>query len=105
APTFAALAHGTIGLHAADAGTVVSSGGDPAVGAMIDPATGGGNACVEVDPARAPGTVTLTKTVRPGRGVTLIGAVKLHADVAIDGTAPAGSQIAGRLWDVAPDRK
>jgi dienelactone hydrolase len=103
APTFAALSRGAVGMRAAEAGTISSSGGDPAVGAMLDPAAGGGNACVEVDPAQAPGTVTLTKTVRPGRAVSLIGAVKIRADLAIDGTEPTGSQIAGRLWDVAPD--
>jgi predicted acyl esterase len=70
---------------------------------MIDPATGGGNACVEIDPAEAPGTVTLTKTVRPGRAVTLIGAVKIRANLQVSGAEPANSQIAGRLWDVAPD--
>jgi predicted acyl esterase len=103
APTFAALSHGKVGLRAAEPGTISSSGGDPAVGAMLDPAAGGGNACVEIDPAQAPGTVTLTKTVRPGRAVTLIGAVRVRADLAIEGAEPTGSQIAGRLWDVAPD--
>jgi predicted acyl esterase len=102
-PTFAALSHGSIGLRATEPATIESGGGDPAVGAMIDPATGGGDACVEIDPAEAPGTVTLTKTVRPGRAVTLIGAAKIRADLAIEGTDPTGSQIAGRLWDVAPD--
>src|SRR4029077_5806668 len=103
APTFAALSHGLICLPAAEPETISSTGGDPAVGAMLDPAAGGGNACVEIDPAEEPGTVTLTKTVRPGRAVTRLGAVKIHADLAIDGTDPAGSQVDGRLWDVAPD--
>ena len=103
APTFRALSRGKITMRAAEAGTVSSSGGDPAVGAMLDPAAGGGNACVEIDPAQAPGTVVLSKTVRPGRAVTLIGAVKIRADLAIDGAEPEGSQVAGRLWDVAPD--
>ncbi len=103
ARTFAALAHGKVGMRAGEPGTISSSGGNPAVGAMLDPAAGGGNACVEVDPAQAPGTVVLSKTVRPGRAVTLIGAVKIRADLAIEGTDPPGSQIAGRLWDVAPD--
>jgi predicted acyl esterase len=70
---------------------------------MIDPATGGGDACVEIDPAESPGTVTLTKTVRPGRAVTLIGAVKVRANLQVSGAEPANSQIAARLWDVAPD--
>ncbi len=103
APTFAALSRGAIRIRAREAGTISSSGGDPTVGPMIDPVAGGGDACVEVDPAESPGTVTLTKTVRPGRAVTLIGAVKIHAELAIDGADPTGSQIAGRLWDVAPD--
>jgi hypothetical protein len=103
ASTFAALSHGGIGLRAAEPGTISSSGGDPAVGAMLDPAAGGGNACVEIDPAQAPGTVTLAKTVRPGRAVTLIGAMKVHADLVVDGADPENSQVAARLWDVAPD--
>jgi predicted acyl esterase len=102
APTFAALSHGAIALRAHGPGTIDSGGGDPATGTMIDPAAGGGNACVEVGSAPAAGTMTLTKTVRPGRAVTLIGAVKIHADLQVDGTDPAGSQIAARLWDVAP---
>ena len=103
ARTFGALAHGRIGLRSREAGTISSSGGDPATGAALDPAAGGGNACVEIDPAQAPGTVVLSKTVRPGRAVTLIGAVKVRAGLAIEGTEPTGSQIAARLWDVAPD--
>ncbi len=103
APSFAELSRGAIALRAAEPGTISSSGGDPTVGTALDPVTGGGNACVEVDPAKAPGTVTLAKTVRPGRAVTLIGAVRIRAELAIDGAEPTGSQIAGRLWDVAPD--
>ncbi len=103
AATFAALSRGALRIRATEPGTISSSGGNPAVGAMIDPATGGGNACVEIDPAPAPGTVTVTKTVRRGRAATLIGAVKIHAKLEVDGADPAGSQIAGRLWDVAPD--
>jgi hypothetical protein len=103
AKTFAALSHAAIGLHAKGAGTISSTGGNPAVGSSLDPVAGGGNACVEVDPGTEPGTMTVTKTVRKGRAVTLIGAVKIRANLAIQGADPASSQVDARLWDVAPD--
>ena len=51
APSFAALARGAIRRRGASRGRSSSSGGDPAVGADLDPAAGGGDACVEVPAA------------------------------------------------------
>jgi predicted acyl esterase len=102
ARSFAGLAHGRLRLRSPDPQTVTSDGGDPATGAAIDPAAGGGDSCVAVPADRAPGTAVYRRTVRR-RALTLIGQPKVTATVAVSGTDPTDSQIASRLWDVAPD--
>ena len=103
APSFAELATSSTALTAQPGQTIVSGSGNPLVGVKIDPVTGGGDACALVDPGVAPGVATASKVVRPGRPVTLTGAPEISATLAIEGSAPAVSQVAARLWDVAPD--
>ena len=102
ARTFSDLAHGRVRLRSAAAQTLRSDGGDETVGAAIDPAAGGGDGCVEVPAARAPGTAVYRRQVKR-RGVKLIGAPVVTADLAVTGAEPENSQVASRLWDVAPD--
>lgn len=102
APSFARLARGELRLRSRDPQTIGSAGGDPATGRAVDPVSGGGDGCVEVSASPAPDTALLTRTVTRRRRVTLIGAPTVIADLAIEGAAPEDSQIAARLWDVAP---
>jgi predicted acyl esterase len=60
-----------------------------------------GDSCVEVSAARAPGTAVYERPVGK-RALTLLGAPTISAAVAVSGVEPASSQIASRLWDVAP---
>ena len=103
ARSFARLARGELRGAWRDPQALSSAGGDPETGAALDPAAGGGDGCVELDAGRAPGTATYPQPVARARGVTLIGAPTVSADLAIDGAPPANTQIAARLWDVARD--
>ena len=61
AKSFGALSRDRLRYKAADGGTITSSGGDPSVGAAIDPATGGGERLRrDRRGATAPGTVRHT---------------------------------------------
>ena len=70
------------------------------MGAAIDPVAGGGDGCVTTAVAAAPGTATYT--LRPRGPQTLIGAATIIARLRVSGEAPPNTQIAARLWDVAP---
>jgi predicted acyl esterase len=101
ARSFAALARGEVRFRAKGAPkTLDSSGGDPAVGAAIDPVAGGGNACATTSAADQPGTATYR--LPPSKGYMLLGAPTILAHLKVSGSADA-AQIAGRLWDVRPD--
>ena len=102
AASFAALATSAKRLDAASGQTIVSGSGNPLVGVKVDPVTGGGDACALVEPGVAPGVATASRVVA-GRPVTLIGAPEISATLTVEGAPPAVSQIAARLWDVAPD--
>jgi len=102
APTFAALARGEIRYQSSDSHTVLSTGGDPRIGAAIDPATGGGDACAVTSAAAEPGTATYLLPAATGAGFTLLGAPSVTATLAVTGTPPASTQLAARLWDVKP---
>ena len=103
APSFAELAGDRLRLQATGPETIDALGGDATIGLKLDPVTGGGDACVSVPAGALPGSAVLTKTVEPGRAFTLAGAAEVGASLSIDGVAPEVSQIAARLWDVAPD--
>jgi predicted acyl esterase len=103
AKTFGALSNRNRRYRAEDGGTVSSDGGDPQIGAAIDPATGGGDACVEIDTGESPGTARHTLAAPKKRALTLVGAPRLRANLAIDGVRPDVAQVAARLWDVNPE--
>jgi hypothetical protein len=72
------------------------------VGAAIDPVTGGGDDCATVSASDQPGTATYRLPPAPSGGYTLLGAPTVVARLTVTGQ-PGVPQIAGRLWDVAPD--
>jgi hypothetical protein len=102
APDFAGLARGELRGASTAAGTVTSGGGDPAVARAIDPAAGGGDACAQTGAADAPGTAVLRLPAATGEGVTLLGAPAITARLRVAGAEPSVTQVATRLWDVAP---
>jgi dienelactone hydrolase len=101
AATFEQLARGEV-RFAARGGTVQPDGGDPSVGAAIDPASGGGNACVTTPSEDAPGTASYRLPAAHGEGYTLLGAPTIVAELGLTGEQDT-AQVAARLWDVAPD--
>ncbi|HEX8122804.1 MAG TPA: CocE/NonD family hydrolase [Solirubrobacteraceae bacterium] len=101
APTFERLAHGEV-RFSARGGTVQPDGGDPSVGAAIDPAGGGGNACATTPSEEAPGTASYRLPAAHGQGYTLLGAPTIVAELGLNGEQDT-AQVAARLWDVAPD--
>lgn len=103
APTFAKLARTKVTAAFPGARTVLSAGGDPAVGNAIDPVLGGGDGCVETASEDAPGTARYRIATAGERQVQLLGAPRVVADVEIEGVAPGVAQLASRLWDVSPD--
>jgi hypothetical protein len=100
ARAFGRLARGEVRTGNAEPQALDSSGGDPEVGAAIDPVTGGGNGCVETPAAQAPGTA-VHELALSRRGVTAVGAPTVLARVDVVGAEPRDAQIAARLWDVA----
>jgi predicted acyl esterase len=101
AATFGELARGQVRHVATEPQTIASDGGDPAIGAAIDPATGGGDACVTTPSGTQPGTATYLLPPAEGDGYTLLGSPTITATLRVTGT-PEDQQIAGRLWDVDP---
>ena len=83
--------------------TITSDGGDPAVAAAIDPVGGGGDGCVQTQRSQAPGTSRHLLKEAGSPGLTLVGAPRLGARIAICGAEPGVSQLVARLWDVSPD--
>ena len=83
--------------------TVASSGGDPQVGAAIDPVAGGGDGCVQTQRSEAPGTARYELKAAGRKPITLIGAPRLRARLGLGGAPPGLAQLDARLWDVAPD--
>jgi hypothetical protein len=102
APTFAALAKGEVRFTSNAAQTLDSHGGNPQVGAALDPAAGGGDACVTTSSDPEPGTATYMLPAATGAGYTLLGAARVSAKLTVSGTPPTSAQVAARLWDVAP---
>jgi predicted acyl esterase len=105
ARSFKRLARGRLLFREPVPQTLDSAGGDPQVGVAIDPATGGGDGCVETTAATAPGTARYAVGEPRQRPLTLLGAPVLRADLAVTGADPDVAQVAGRLWDVAPNGK
>ena len=101
ATTLTRLARGEVRFRGRAAQTVLPTGGDPNTGAAIDPAAGGGDACVTTGTGAAPGTATYRLPAAPSGGYTLLGAPTVIADIALTGSRET-AQLAARLWDVAP---
>jgi predicted acyl esterase len=98
APTFWGLSRGEVRYSIDKAQTVESTGGDPRVGAALDPVAGSGDACVTTPAADQPGTATYR--LPPSTGYTLLGSPTVISKLAVTGQ---NAQVAARLWDVAPD--
>jgi predicted acyl esterase len=75
------------------------AGGDPAVAMALAPL--GGGPCRTVAAASDPGAATYVLPAATGEGYTLLGSPTVIADLVVTGAEYA--QVAGRLWDVAPD--
>jgi hypothetical protein len=93
------LSPGEIRVGTAATQTVLPVGGDPLAGKAFDPIAGEG-ACATASGANQPGTANHRLAV-PAPGFTLLGSPTVIADLA----GGAGSQLAARLLDVAPDGK
>jgi predicted acyl esterase len=102
ARTFAGLSDRAVRFASDKPQSISSTGGDPSVGAAIDPVAGGGNACASVSASLEPGTATYDLSPRR-HAQTVLGAPAIHARLSVSGAAPANAQIAARLWDVSRD--
>src|SRR6201999_3528283 len=61
-----------------------------------------GDGCAVVGPGDPAGSATYTLAVSK-RSVTLVGSPTIRAQLAISGAAPQDTELAARLFDVAPD--
>lgn len=86
-------------MVSAPAQTVTSGGGDPSISRAVDPIAGGGDACASTGAGDEPGTATYRLPPAQGNGYTLMGSPTVIANLAVSGP---NSEIAARLWDVAP---
>jgi hypothetical protein len=77
--------------------------GDAGVGRAIDPVTGGGDSCVVTRRSESPGTARIELFEAAKRPITMIGSPRLRAKITVSGADPSVTQIAARLWDVAPN--
>jgi predicted acyl esterase len=75
------------------------AGGDPAVALALAPL--GGGPCRTVPALSDPGAATYLLPAAAGSGYTLLGSPTAIIDLVVTGAEYA--QVAGRLWDVAPD--
>lgn len=103
APTLEQLADETQTFPLPGAQTVQSGSGDPDTGRALDPVAGGGDGCVQTATAKAPGTATYELPAAPQSGWLMLGAPRVTAKLAVSGAEPEVTQLAARLWDVAPD--
>lgn len=103
ARSFARLARHSKRSRFREPALVSSGGGDPAVGAALDPVTGGGDGCVVTERSEAPGTARYELKAAGRKALTLAGAPRLRARLGLGGTEPGVPQLPARLWDVAPD--
>jgi len=102
AARFADLARSAVRIRDRDPQTVSSTGLDVAGGAALDPVSGMGDGCAVVAAGRPDGSASYLRKVRK-RPLTLIGAPAIRAQLAISGAIPSNTEIAARLFDVAPD--
>lgn len=103
APTWDALHRRRTSLASTGPQTIASDGGDPLIGYQFDPIPntnplGTPDPCKTVAAAKAPGTANYELPLTAP--LTMLGLPTIHAKITSTGS---GGQIAGRLWDVAPD--
>lgn len=103
APTWKALHRRTVSVSDPRAQVVRSDGGDPTVGYQFDPIPntnplGTADPCKTVPAAIPAGTAVLNQPI--AESTLMLGLPTIRATVASTGS---GGQLAGRLWDVAPD--
>lgn len=103
APSFAKLSSRIIRSTFPAARTILSAGGDPAVGRALDPVAGGGDGCVVTPSTEAAGTARFLLRAAGQEPVSLLGAPKLTARLQVNGVDPEVAQVAARLWDMLPD--
>jgi len=72
------------------------------LGSKVNP-VGGGGACVRTDAADQPAAATYRLPATTGSGYTLLGAPTVIATLTVTGPPANDAELAGRLWDVAPD--
>lgn len=99
---FERLAPGEVRYGSAAPQSVSSTGGNPETAAKLDPIAGMGDSCVQIPAAVDPGTASYYLPVVE-RPYTLAGAPVVRARMSVNGARPEDTQIAARLWDVAPD--
>lgn len=101
AASWNALSPGEVRVSQAAAKTIVSTA--DSLGSQVDP-IGGGGACVSTSGNDQTGTATYRLPAATGDGYTLLGSPTVIADIAVSaGVDPKNTEIAGRLWDVAPN--
>jgi len=97
ATSWPALHPGSVVFGSATSRRFTSAGGNPAIGAELNPVTSLTEACQTVPAEADPNTATYTMT---SAGFTLMGRTTVTATVRTSG---ANGELASRLWDVLPD--
>lgn len=97
ASSWSRLANGSIRFGGDDTRTILSTGGDPALGAAFDPVFGTSDACKTVPAQVPPGTATYDRT---SPGALMLGLPEVRARIRTTGD---GGMIAARLWHVIPN--
>jgi fermentation-respiration switch protein FrsA (DUF1100 family) len=105
APDWNGLHPGEVRFKSAEGRDVSSAGGNPDVNRAVDPIAGGGDACATTSSADQSGTATYRLPKVTGKGYTLLGSPTVIADLkkVKASTDPSNTELAARLWDVAPD--
>jgi hypothetical protein len=98
ADTWATVSPGEVRLTSAAPQTIAPDAGSQAIDDTFEPVHGDG-ACGQSPADDQPGTATYRMAPVPSGGFTMLGSPTVIADV----SASAGSEIAARLFDVAPD--
>jgi X-Pro dipeptidyl-peptidase (S15 family)/X-Pro dipeptidyl-peptidase C-terminal non-catalytic domain len=103
AAQFSALARGVVRIRGKQPQTVSSTGVDSTGGPALDPVAGMGDGCAVVGPGDPTGSASYSRKVSTRRPLTLVGSPTIRARLAISGAPPSSTEIAARLFDVAPD--
>ena len=102
APTWDSIHPGEVRRAFTGERAIQSSGINPQVNQAVDPIAGPG-ACAATSSADISGAATYRLDKVTGPGYTLLGSPLVSGKFAVTGAGAANTQIAARLWDVAPD--